>query len=98
MNGVITFLCGDAFAELLAVSLWTLRQHCDFPVTIFVTDRNICEKRKKPPRPCTPRQAAKRIAQDERLGPIEIKEVPLANVPWHAAYCTKRNPCSGVPN
>lgn len=75
MNGVIYSLSGPAYAELLTVSLWTLRQHYSGPVAVF----------------CGPgcREAAAPLPDDPRLRPVELIDMDLPQVPRHAHYCVK---------
>ena len=74
-RGIVYRLSGVSYAELLAVSLWSLRKHCDLPATIFVTDGQCA-------------LAANRLADDKRLRcKVELAEMP--DVRRHASYVLK---------
>lgn len=75
MRGIIYSLSGPAYAELLTVSLWSLRQHFQGPVAIF----------------CGPgcREAMQPLYDDPRLHPLELIDHDLPNVRRHAHYCVK---------
>lgn len=80
-RGVIYLLAGETYSELFAVSVHSLRDHYDGPVTVF----------------CTDGQAAKlahRVACDRRLGPLDVRVIQPA-IRGHKpklqreSYCTK---------
>lgn len=74
-DGVIYLLGPAGYAELLCVSLFTLRKHFTGPATVFCTDyesADICH----------------RMARDERLG-LTVKMATRPNNRRHATYCTK---------
>ncbi len=75
MQGVIYSLSGPAYAELLTVSLWSLRQHWPGDVAIF----------------CGPgcREAMEPLYADPRLHPLELIDHELPSVRRHAHYCVK---------
>ncbi len=75
MRGIIYSLSGPAYAELLTVSLWSLRQHWQGDVAIF----------------CGPgcREAMQPLYDDPRLHPLELIDHDLPNVRRHAHYCVK---------
>lgn len=74
-RGFIYLLSGAAYAELLCVSLWSLRRHSSHPATIFATDPQSIE-------------AARQIASDARLG-ATVQPIDLVPVRRHASYVTK---------
>ncbi len=75
-RGVIYQLCGAAYAELLAVSLWSLRKHFAGPVCLFTTDPESWA-------------VGGKLALDERLGPMTVKQADLPQVRRHGKYCIK---------
>lgn len=74
-DGVIYLLGPAGYAELLCVSLYTLRKHFNGPASVFCTDAESLE-------------ICHRMAKDERLG-LTVRRAEQPNKLRHATYCTK---------
>ena len=75
MDGILYLLGGHGYAELLCTSLWSLRQHCQQPATVFCTDGQAAA-------------VCHRLAADPRLR-LTVRLVEAAQVTRHRLYCTK---------
>lgn len=76
VNGVIYSLSGPAYAELLTVSLWTLRRHYWGDVAIVCSGPQC-------------REAMEPLAEEPRLAPVRLIDHELPPVRRHAQYCVK---------
>lgn len=75
-RGIVYWLVGDRYAELLTVSLWSLRRHWDGPVQIFVGD-------------VAAGAFCVRMAESINNMTITISGHDLPKVRRHAHYCAK---------